>query len=391
MSNESGSRVTDSDSSPVLFEELRADNGVRIAIARLNVPKALHSLSLAMIDLLSERFTAWVADPDIAMVMLEASGDRAFCAGADLHNLHKSMLAHHASPQHDDIRANAYALDFFSREYRLDYLIHTYPKPVLCWGNGIVMGGGVGLMSGASHRVVTEASRVAMPEISIGLYPDVGGTWLLNRVPGRSGLFLALTGAQLNAEDALFAKLADYKIAHARKSEVLAQLTRLPWSSISADDSRLLSNALRGFAATNLVHGPLRRNLDLIDTVCSHADLADIASAITSMNTGDAWLAKAAATLAAGSPGSAALSAELQHRLLHYSLAETFRAELVASLMCAVNPDLAEGIRALLIDKDRTPRWQPATLAEVTPDWLDGFFCSPWEADEHPLEDLGRA
>ena len=133
---------------PVVFEEQRADNGARIGIARLNAEKSLNSLSLDMIDLLNERLSAWAKDEGIALVAMEAAGEKAFCAGADLHQLHKTMLAHHASPHRDDVLANAYALRFFSREYRLDYLIHAYPKPVLSWGHGIVMGGGLGLMSG---------------------------------------------------------------------------------------------------------------------------------------------------------------------------------------------------------------------------------------------------
>ena len=143
----------------VIFEEIPTRGGQRIGVARLNAEKSLNSLTLEMINLLSERLPAWAADPTIARVMLEGAGERAFCAGADLLKLHAACLAHHASPQRTDITANQYALDFFSREYRLDYLIHTYPKPVLCWGHGVVMGGGMGLMVGASHRVVTEQVR----------------------------------------------------------------------------------------------------------------------------------------------------------------------------------------------------------------------------------------
>lgn len=374
---------------PVLFEERRAENGAGAGVARLNVEKSLNSLSLDMIDLLFERLSVWASDPGIAFVVLEAAGEKAFCAGADLHNLHRTMVEHHASPQRDDIRSNAYALAFFSREYRLDYLIHTYPKPVLCWGHGIVMGGGLGLMAGASHRVVTEHSRVAMPEITIGLYPDVGGTWLLNRAPGRSGLFLALTGAQLNAADALFARFADYQIGHADKARVMQSLMRQPWTADTEDAHRLLTDVLRSVAVARPAPGPLREHLDLVGELCGYATLPEIVAAITGVKTQDAWLAKAAATLAAGSPGSAALSHALQRRMLHASLAEVFRVELVASLTCAARPDLAEGIRALLIDKERHPRWRPATPTEVTPEWLEGFFASPWQAREHPLADLG--
>src|SRR5256885_1152596 len=290
---------------PVLFEERRTDNGARAVVARLNAEKSLNSLSLEMIDLLFERLSAWAADPGVAFVVLEAVGEKAFCAGADLHKLYSTMVEHHASARRDDIRGNAYALAFFSREYRLDYLIHTYPKPVLCWGHGIVMGGGLGLMSGASHRVVTEYSRVAMPEITIGLYPDVGGTWLLNRAPGRSGLFLALTGAQLNAADALFLRFADYQIAHADKARIMQSLMRQRWAADASENHRLLTDVLRGVAVTRAAPGPLRGHLDLIDELCGYATLPEIVAAITGMKTQDAWLAKAASTLSAGSPGSA--------------------------------------------------------------------------------------
>jgi enoyl-CoA hydratase/carnithine racemase len=374
---------------PVVFEEKIAANGVRIGIARLNAEKTLNALLLEMIDLLTERLAAWSADPGVALVVLEGAGEKAFSAGADLHKVYEAMLAHHASAQRDDIRGNAYAAGFFGREYRLDYTIHTYPKPVLCWGHGIVMGGGVGLMSGASHRVVTNESRVAMPEITIGLYPDVGGSWLLGRMPGATGLFLALTGARLQASDALFVKLADYCIDHARKAAVFDALFAQPWTRAPGDNHRLLSAVLHGFAAADLPHGPLRRHFDLINEMCGGRELKDIVAAISGLETEDAWLARAGATLAAGSPSTAALSYELQRRAKHLSLADVFRMEFVAALHCARRPDFAEGIRALLIDKDQRPLWQPPTLAQITPEWTEGFFASPWQAHEHPLADLG--
>ena len=374
----------------VLFEDRCAANGARIGIARLNAEKTLNALSLEMIDLLAERLAAWATDPDLALVVLEGAGEKAFSAGADLHRVHEAMLVHHVSGQRDDIRGNEYAARFFGHEYRLDYAIHTYPKPVLCWGHGIVMGGGVGLMSGASHRVVTNESRVAMPEITIGLYPDVGGSWLLGRMPGATGLFLALTGARLQASDALFVKLADYCIDHARKSSVFEALMAQRWTRSHATNDRLLSAVLHGFAAADLSHGPLRQHFDLINKLCGLGELQVVVSAITGLKTEDAWLARAGATLAAGSPSTAALSYELQRRAKYLSLADVFRMEFVAALHCARQPDFAEGIRALLVDKDQQPRWQPPTLAEITPEWTEGFFASPWKENEHPLADLGR-
>jgi len=375
---------------PVVFEERATAGGGRIGIARLNAEKTLNALSLEMIDLLGPQFANWAADSGIVMVVLEAAGEKAFSAGADLHRMHKAMLEHHASPGKGDIRANAYAAAFFGREYRLDYLIHTYPKPVLCWGHGIVMGGGVGLMSGASHRVVTPESRIAMPEITIGLFPDVGGSWLLGRMPGATGLFLGLTGARIQAADAMFVGMADFCIPHDRKNAVYAALPGLSWSRSRRENDRLLTKLLREHALRESSQGPLRQHFDLINEAFGSRDLHEIHAALVGLKDGDPWLVRAGATLAAGSPSTAALTHELLRRARHLSLADVFRMELVAALHCAARPDLAEGIRALLIDKDQKPRWQPPSLDAVTSEWVEGYFQDPWKAAEHPLADLGR-
>lgn len=374
----------------VLFEERRADNGMRVGVARLNAEKTLNALSLDMVGLLSERLSAWKADPGIVVVVLEGTGEKAFCAGGDVQALHKSMVALQSSADRDDALANSYAIEFFSREYRLDYEIHTYPKPVLCWGHGIVMGGGLGLMGGASHRVVTERSRVAMPEVSIGLYPDVGGTWLRGRMPGKVGVFLALTGAPMGASDALFTGVADFKIDQADKTQVFDSLLRQSWSAVRADNDRLLNNLLgeaEGVSTGPI--GPVRMNFDLINRLCRNASLPEIIAAITGLVSDDPWVKQGATTLAAGSPSSAALAYALQYRSRKLSLADVFRMELIASIHCAVRPDFAEGVRAVLVDKDRNPRWQPKTHADITQEWIDGYFVSPWPTREHPLADLG--
>ena len=374
--------------SPVVFEEKPTAHGARIGIARLNAEKSLNALTLEMIDLLGARMRTWATDPAIVMVVLEGTGERAFCAGADLLQMHKTILAQRATPQRDDLQGNPYAMAFFTHEYRLDYLIHTYPKPIMCWGQGVVMGGGMGLMVGASHRVVTEHARVAMPEINIGLYADVGGSWFLSRAPGKTGLFLALSGAHINASDAIFAGLADVQVPHAHKAQVMERIQKHAWHSNAEHNRHDLTYLLQEFSVAQPAPGPLRQHFDLINTLCSHPEVGAIVAAITGFKTEDPWLRRAAAVLGAGSPSTAAVSVALQSRLRHCSLAEVLRAELVASLVCGVRPDLAEGIRALLIDKDRKPRWQPATLAHVSEEWVDGFFRNPWTAQSHPLADL---
>ena len=383
-------------SDPVLFHELDCDNGMRLGVATLNQPQTLNGLSLAMSELLTEKLAAWAADPAIAVVLLTGAGGKAFCAGGDLHSLYRSMRENTAR----DPLANDYARAFFESEYRLDYAIHAYPKPVLCWGHGIVMGGGIGLMAGASHRVVTETSRLAMPEITIGLFPDVGGSWLLNRLPGRTGLFLALTGAPLHADDAIFAGLADYRVESERWDALLADLRSQPWTSGDEDSGAargmndgLLERALRaqGPQADIEASGPLRHHLMLINTLCTGNDLEAICAEIgTLRDHEDPWLAKAAATLAAGAPGSARLAFELQQRARLMSLADVFRLEYWVALMCASQGDFAEGIRALLIDKDRRPAWSPATLADADEAWAQPFLAPPWDSDAHPMADLER-
>jgi enoyl-CoA hydratase/carnithine racemase len=307
--------------------------------------------------------------------------------------LRNTMMAHHASAQRNDILGNPYAAQFFEREYRLDYLIHTYPKPILCWGHGIVMGGGIGLMAGASHRVATERSRLAMPEIAVGLYPDVGGSWFLNRMPGHLGLFLALTGAAMNAADAKFVKLADYRIPHAAKPRVMDALLGQAWRGGDAHVllGRILQAAERsGEAETDFAASPLHAHLETIDALCSGQTLPEIVDALLTVKTDDIWLRKAVATLAGGAPGSAGLSYAIQRRARHLSLAQVFRLEFIVSLHCAAHPDFAEGIRALLIDKDQKPAWQPDALGGVTPQWIDGFFADPWPNGGHPLADLEK-
>ena len=166
---------------PITFEELPANAG-HIGRVTLNVPGTLNSLTLEMVDLLQAQLDKWRDDERIAAVFIEGSGDKAFCAGGDVQALHRSAVETPGGPCE-------YAEDFFTREYRMNYTLHTYPKPLVCWGHGIVMGGGLGVMAGCSHRVVTETTRIAMPEVTIALFPDVGGSWFLNHMPGSTACF----------------------------------------------------------------------------------------------------------------------------------------------------------------------------------------------------------
>ncbi len=367
----------------VVFSTVATASGHVFGRATLSQPASLNALSLAMVDRLAPRLGAWAGDAGVAGVILDATGDKAFCAGGDVVALYRSMRD--AMP--GEVPRDAAA--FFEREYRLDHRLHTFPKPVLCWAHGITMGGGIGLMAGASHRVVTARTRLAMPEIGIGLYPDVGGSWFLGRAPGRAGLFLALTGAPLNASDAGFAGLADFQLRHEDHGAVLEAIATSRWSGERADDDARLSHLLAARAdGVDRPASPLRTHAGRIDDVIGHDRVVDIAPRLAALaHDADPWLASAGAAFAKGSPTSALLSFEMQRRARHLSLADVFRLEYQASVGCCVHGDFAEGVRALLVDKDRQPRWKPATLADVGAAHIDTHL-APRFAGTHPLADL---
>jgi enoyl-CoA hydratase/carnithine racemase len=370
----------------VLFRELDAGGGFRLGIATLNAEKSLNALTLDMIRLLDKQLRHWSADEAIACVVLLGAGSKAFCAGGDVRSLRESILADSSSTT-----PSSSAQTFFGEEYRLDYLIHTYSKPILVWGSGIVMGGGLGLLAGASHRVVTETSRIAMPEVTIGLYPDVGGSWFLQRMPGRTGLFLALTGAPLNGHDALVVGLGDRFLHSTDFDAVLESLSRVGWTSSSSANHAVLSGVLRTFAAKAAHAMPasnVSANAATIEDLTDADTLQDVVRRIGSYRAEVSWLQKAAASMAAGCPTSIALAWELQERAKHLSLAQVFQLELIVSVQCALHPNLPEGVRALLVDKDNKPRWKPASIEGLTPEWVAEHFAAPWRNGPHPLADL---
>ncbi len=351
--------------SVVLFDEIKTGGGQRFGVATLNAPASLNSLSVAMVRLLTPKLREWAADAGIVGVLMQAAGEKAFCAGGDLRQLYQTLLD--CGPER-----NAYAERFFGEEYELDDLIHNFPKPFLCWGHGIVMGGGIGLIAGASHRVVTLQSRLAMPEINIGLYPDVGGSWFLRRMPGRVGLFLALTAANFNASDAMFCGLADVLVPQEKKPQVMDAIASTTWTGDAKADRAELSRILAAAGEdTPAPPSKVREHFDAINALMAGDDLLDIAKRLRALKSDDAWLQTAATTFIKGAPSSAAVSFELWQRVHRMSLAEVFRLEYWASLGFCAHKDFAEGIRAVLVDKDRNPKWEPATLEEITPAFIE--------------------
>lgn len=349
----------------VVFDELTSAAGPRLGIARLNSEKTLNSLSLEMIDLFNPQLDSWEQDDQIDAVVLCGAGERAFCAGGDIQALYASMLG-----DPDLVLADR----FFEQEYRLDYRLHTYPKPVVCLGTGIVMGGGLGLFSASRVRVVGPRSRIAMPELTIGLFPDAGASWVLKNLPYHLAAFLAMTGTQISGADALHIGLGTHALRDGETSE--ESLQSVNWARPGEIDQ--------------LDGGNLEAHDGLLHTIIGDEPLSalELVTRIDSLKGRDEWLDRAIATMHRGCPTTLGIIAEQLRRVRDLDLAGCFKMEHNIASHCARNPDFREGVRALIIDKDMAPQWRYKTLEETPEEYVLSHFETPF--DSHPLEDLGN-
>jgi enoyl-CoA hydratase/carnithine racemase len=342
----------------------------------LNRPAALNALSYTMIQELAPRLHAWAVEPEIHALLIRGAGDKAFCAGGDIRALYDSFQAgltgHHV---------------FFIEEYKLDYFIHRYPKPYIALMDGVVMGGGMGISQGAACRVVTERTRLAMPEVAIGLFPDVGASYFLSRLPGALGLYLGLTGVQIRAADILYCGLADCFVAAEHLPRFEATLGE--WSD-SADRRADLDEVLRSCATRTLPDPPLARLRSAIDLHFAQDSMAAIVASLKSEGRAEyvQWAEQILATIAKRSPTMMCVTHEQLRRGRTMSLADCFRMELGMVHECFRQGDFLEGIRALIVDKDNQPHWNPLALEDVSGESVARFFAPRWTAQEHPLREL---
>ncbi|MEL4178409.1 3-hydroxyisobutyryl-CoA hydrolase [Roseateles sp. PN1] len=349
-----------------------------LGIITLNRPEALNALSLAMIHDLTALFKAWAAAPAIEAVLLLAAGrpgkPAAFCAGGDIRFFHRAALA-----------GDAALAEFFTAEYALNHLIHQFPKPTIALMDGIVMGGGMGISQGCKLRVLTEHSRLAMPETNIGLFPDVGGGHFLSQCPGQTGRWLALTGQALSAGDAIELGLGDVFV---QSSALPAIIEAFKFGAQSSAEHVVATVMERVDLAPAADHISLRQR---IDQCFGQDDVPAILAALAALD--DEWARNTLATLSKRSPLMMAVTFEQLRRARSMSLAEDLRMERDMVHHCfhlrpVAQSETVEGIRALAVDKDHAPRWQPATLDEVNAAEVQAFFVSPWAADQHPLRHL---
>jgi enoyl-CoA hydratase/carnithine racemase len=355
----------------MVFETLEtATPGRRIGLARLNRPAQLNALNLAMCQAMLDTFRAWASDESIACVMLTGNGSKGFCAGGDVAEVIRRVRA--GGPGRF-----VYGDAFFDVEYQLDALIHRFPKPFVTWAHGVDMGGGVGLSVAGSERIVTEGLKLAMPEIHIGLFPDVGGGWFLNRVPGEAGVLLAMTGAIVNESDALYAGLADHAVSHARQPEFVAGLVSLDWRGTGASQRARLREFCTGFAAQAPLAMPdsaLRRHHDAIRAIGMAPDAPGVLTALRAAAAREPWFARPLENLANGSPTAACVTWEYMRRSRQLGIEQVLALDLVVARQCQRHADFPEGVRALLIDKSRDAAWAPPSFDEVSPALVAEFF-----------------
>jgi enoyl-CoA hydratase/carnithine racemase len=377
-------RMTENNMAVDKKSEIIAERRGNAGLITLNRPKALNALSLGMVRELLATLLTWRDDPAVQLVAIRGSNKigrpgtpealfGGFCAGGDIRYFHEAVMEGNASLE-----------DFFTEEYRLNHLIHTYPKPYVAFMDGIVMGGGMGLSQGAQLRIVTEHTKMAMPETNIGLFPDVGGGYFLSRCQGHAGEYLALTGEVITPDDALGFGLADIKLKAADLPALWEALTTQNMTSIAAVETYIATNLIAVRAGNDWAEADF-------DTYFQLATVREIVQALESSRS--PWARKTAETLRKRSPLMLHVSLEQIRRARGLSLADELRMERDMVHQCfhragGLPSETVEGIRALAIDKDFKPRWMPSRIEDVTEEMVAPFFTSPWAPEAHPLRDL---
>jgi enoyl-CoA hydratase len=326
-------------------------------IIRLNRPKAINAVTLEMFHDVDRALDAFEADPEVAVIVLEGAGERGLCAGGDIRALWESSK----------VKGDLGKI-LWRDEYILNARIKKFPKPYVAFMDGIVMGGGVGLSAHARHRVVTDKTKLAMPEVGLGFFPDVGGTYLLSRSPGEIGTYFGLTGTTMNGPDAVYAKFADAVVPSAKLPALREALTKVAPRTNSAEIDRLIASFATGETA-----GPVAAMQARIDGWFARGRMEDIVAALR--DDGSELAQSTLKTLGEKSPRGMVVTLKLL-RLARATetLEECLVREYRAALEVFASDDFREGVRAAVIDKDRNPKWQPDRIEDVTPEMVAPYF-----------------
>jgi enoyl-CoA hydratase/carnithine racemase len=363
--------------SNTMSEYVQTRVAMRTGVITLDRPKALNSLSLDMVRAITQTLLAWRDDAGVDAVVIRSTSEKALCAGGDIRFFYD---VGRATP----MGGSALLEDFFTEEYALNHLIHFYPKPYIALMDGVVMGGGMGIAQGGPGcglRIVTERTKMAMPEVNIGLFPDVGGSHFLSHAPGQLGRYLGLTGLTIGAADALYVGLADVFIPSAQLPALAELIEATPGAGLPA--------AIREMAATyasQAGESTLQVNRAAID---KHFAAPDVAAVMESLaGDQDAFAQKALAAMRQRSPLMMCVTGELLSRGAKLDVAECLRMERNLVRRNFEHGEVLEGVRALVIDKDNAPKWNPPTVEEVTPEMVARFFEPVWPGFAHPLRHL---
>jgi enoyl-CoA hydratase len=347
-----------------MTEDVLISTDGRVGRLSLNRPKAIHALNLPMCEAMIDALVGWREDDAVEAVIIDHSEGRGFCAGGDIR-----MLAESGAKDGKEARA------FFHTEYRLNHLLFTYPKPVVAFMDGITMGGGVGISQPAPYRVATEHTRFAMPETGIGLFPDVGGGWYLPRLEGRVGVFLALTGARLDGAECLALGLATHYLPSEKLAEAKARIAQHP--------DRI--GGILGELSVTAPPAAITGQIDRINRLFASDRYEDILAALET--DGGEWAAKELDALRTKSPQTCKVALrQLKEGGAMPDFASQMRQEYAIGSHVVAMHDFIEGVRALIIDKDNSPKWDPPTPEAVTDDWIDAIFASlPADKEWTPL------
>lgn len=331
------------------------------ATITLNRPKALNSLSTEMLKPIGEKLKEWQANDQIQLIILKGAGEKGFCAGGDIKTLYKARSSQEAFKN---------AEIFFEEEYQVDMAIYHYPKPIIACLDGIVMGGGVGLTYGASHRIVTERTKWAMPEMNIGFFPDVGAGYFLNQAPGYVGYYLALTASIIQAADVLFANGADCYMTSDQLDTFLARIEQLDWHTL--ETSTALGQLMEDYSSTPLTNSDLAHLQHKIDQHFSKYTVEEIVESLD--NDASKFAQETKQLLLSKSPSSLKITLKQLIDARDKTLEECFATDLILAKNFLRHEDFFEGVRSVVIDKDRNPQYTYQTFNEFTDKDLENFF-----------------
>lgn len=363
----------------ILVRQYPCRDGAFLGRISLNNVRAINALTQEMVDAMQLALDAFASREEVVAVLIDGEGEKGFCAGGDIRAMYQS------AQQNPSGRAIDAEL-FFEREYRLNYTLHGYPKPLIGYAHGILMGGGMGLFEPCDVHIVTPTTRIAMPEIAIALYPDVAASYFMPKWPRGSGYFMALTGCTINARDAIDIAIAEWALPD-NCQQVLIDALCNALSSHKVMDSITAAVSALALPMADLPAPQMAPHAAMIEDIVGRKDLIAIVEGIAALRESeDPWLSKAAQLMQAGSPLSIVWTYLQMRRCEGLSIEDCLRSEMVLSANTVRHPEFSEGVRALIIDKDKQPTWQFASVEDVSEAYVAAFFEPPWQ--ENPLADL---